>query len=267
MINQEHFLLETITGSSKTIASSIAKLLSGMIVAVKINNFYKENEIDSIVNNCNTIGFRWFDQLSLGYIGFSISEHLSLLNGKTKYFEKINQIYHNFDFIFGQKKKPTDKLLHLLKNSFKCGIAFDTNYQQFYAPGIIEARITGRPIHIDGSRQTSVLSGCQCQPINELSLVLFLQAPEKGGELQIFNKEEEPSDQYYELTLEPKDREKCLEKICHNRANILIKPNAGDLVIFANCYYHKVLPSEGEKHRMAYLTSIYLIDSNLIIWV
>lgn len=265
MMDKKHFLLESVTVSSKSIAYSIDKLLSGMIVAAKINNFYAPHEIESIVDNCNQIGFRWFDNLSLGYIGVSISEHLSMPNGKSEYFDLISKFYKNLDLIFGRNNNPTDKLLTFLKNSFSCGIAFDANYQNFYAPGIIEAQMKGRLIHIDGSRQPSVLP--RCKPINELSVVLYLQAPEKGGELQIFNKEEEPSDRYRELTIEPKEREKLLEQVCQNRENILIKPNAGDLVIFANCYYHQVLPSEGKKYRIAYLSSIYSIDSNLVIWV
>lgn len=264
-MDKKHFLLESVTASSKSIPSSIDKLLSGMIVAVKINNFYTINEINFIVENCNQLGFRWFDDLSLGYIGFSISEHLSIPNGKSEYFARISQVYNNLNLIFGTNNNPTDKLLNFLKKSFNCGIAFDAKYQQFYAPGIIEARMKGRLIHLDGSRQLSVLPGGK--PINELSVVLYLQAPEKGGELQMFNKEEAPSDRYRELTFEQKDRDKFLEQVCQNRDNILISPNSGDLVIFANCYYHQVLPSEGKRYRMAYLTSIYSIDSNLVIWV
>lgn len=127
----------------------------------------------------------------------------------------------------------------------------------------MELQKNGRLIHVDNLIEESLQQ--VGQPTNELSTALYFQVPILGGELELFEKVYEDSDEYLRLPADGIANRGFADQVCRPRRNILHQPKTGELVIFANCYYHRVVPSQGEKLRITQLCTTYLVNKQIVV--
>ena len=103
--------------------------------------------------------------------------------------------------------------------------------------------------------------------IAEYSTVAYLQIPEEGGELQIFDKRRGVDNQDHLLFPDQNNTIAVSDSIVDGCDSIIYEPSVGDFLIFDPGYYHKVLDSNGTKHRICCLTGVGYYDNKLITYI
>ena len=254
-------------GNSAALRVAVEDMFNGSLIGIQIPNFYSQDACDIIIQNCFNEGFEWFEQDVLGRIGVSVPDTSPRQNGEEIYFSKCSILYETRERIFTCFGDPTLRMINeVFSICYTTGIAYDENRQQFCSPGIIEYQRNGRLIHVDDQKESSFeqLIGC---PISELSTVVYFQVPELGGELEIFKKKWAPEDEQFKLNPDSIVSRGHAQDLCIPFDKLTFSPKCGDLVIFANCYYHQVLPSIGNKARIGHLCTVYLHEDQLVAYV
>jgi hypothetical protein len=239
----------------------LQKIKDGIIPGVVLKNVYSQFDCESTVRQLQqVIPDHQDDDNRYSSIGFGLTEFKSIQDGKKSYFEEVQASQKKRDTIFESVVDPIYPILSILSSWKQAIVPTDPAYKQLYSHGVIETQIHGRRIHVDNIPTTQ-------QQNMELSIVLYLQSPEQGGELEIYQKRYEANDGYEQLGEGGITESEFIQQTLSDYLVFQYTPVAGDLLIFANCWYHRVLPSVGVKPRIAHLTTAYEHEDRLFVYV
>jgi len=220
----------------------INEITEGKFSVLIIKNFYDANSCNIITQRINS---NLENQEGTKKIGVSLVSHITR---KTEYFIQANFARKTLREIFFGVEDPMKKIHDLLGEIFpnkEISIAVENGKK--YACGII--RLHGlddsASIHRDNASYEAKNFDISKFPI-QLSIVLYIQQSEKGGELVLYKKSWEKSDEKYR-NIEFGYRRDVVANSTHR---LKIKPNQGDLVIINPNYYHEILPVKGNKRRI-----------------
>lgn len=223
----------------------IKKLINGHVPALIITNFYDKESCNTIVKKARDITYHEHADGVIKKIGTFL---LAYLYKKSDYFSDAKNARQTLRTIFEGIDDPRKKIHSLASVLFpEKEITVATEEGKKYACGIIRIHENGdsAPIHRDNVRFEARNFSVARFP-NQLSSVLHLQQPEKGGELVLHKQPWKKSDEKFRNIGFGYSR----DVISNCKQSVKICPKQGDLVIINPIYYHEVLPVQGSKIRV-----------------
>ena len=213
----------------------LEKIITGESPALIIRNFYNVDSCKTIVQRIETRTFE--NNVKLKKIGVSL---VSFISRKTEYFVQANTLRKTIRKVFSGLEDPRKKIHKTLEVLFpekQITIAIENGKK--YACGVIRLHGLGdfAPLHRDNVNFEARDFAVSKFPI-QLSTVLYIQQPQKGGELVLHKKSWKKSDEQFRNI----DFGYSEDVISDCRQSITIKPNQGDLLIINPIYYHEILP-------------------------
>lgn len=259
-----NFDIISIQLDSPKLDNTVECLLKSELLGVRIPQFYSINACHEITKRCHEYGFFWMES-EWGRIGQTIAQFHSHPEGKKYYFSLSPKVIEVRKWLFGKYKDPVEKVAKILYNFSPCQLAFDREYQQYYTPGVISIQTKGSKLHVDHVQYESYdwsLADIHVQ----FSCVLYLQVPEYGGKLEIYNRAWREEDLKFEFSPNPKIRIGVDEKIVEGYDRIEFSPEIGDLLLFNTNYYHRILATEGNQSRITSLSFFGVNSKNQIVF-
>lgn len=247
---------------SSELENTVGCLLKSELLGLRIPRFYSIEACQEITERCHDHGFFWMES-EWGRIGQTIAQFHSHPDGKKYYFSCSPKVIEVRKWLFGKYKDPVEKVAELLYNFYPCQLAFDREYQQYYAPGVISIQTKGSKLHVDHVQYES--SDWSLADIHvQFSCVLYLQVPEYGGKLELYNRSWRENDIEFEFSQNPKIRTGVDEKIVEGYSRIEFSPEIGDLLLFNTNYYHRILVTEENQSRITSLSFFGINSKNKI---
>lgn len=244
---------------------NIDNLLSGDIPAIIIKNFYNKKDCQLIVERINDQIANDFQNGKLSHIGPFL---MAYKTKKEKYFEDVRTVKTIFEKIFSGMESPLiiiQKMIHAAMPHRSLFLATELQGRD-YSPFVIRIHGKGKliPIHRDNVQYEGIEYSVS-QIDKQLSCVLHLQESECGGELVIYKKQWEVSEEKFRnidfgysanvITSSP--------EFCR-----IFKLEAGDLVIINPNHYHEVKEITGEPPRISlgWFLGFLKNDSKILAW-
>jgi len=175
--------------------------------------------------------------------GTSLSSHIY---EKQKYFsksQKSNEILKN---LFSENISPVTLMHQKILKLFGKKIYTATENGNVYSDAVIRIHESEDYVHLHRDNSNFEMSEFNVSQFkNQLSVILYLQSPDAGGELTIFHKMWSKKD---ETMREPEFgySSDLIKDICQTK----IKPVAGNMVILNPKFYHQIESISGLKSRI-----------------
>ncbi|MCB9798560.1 2OG-Fe(II) oxygenase [Candidatus Nomurabacteria bacterium] len=253
---------------SAEICALLSKLSSNNISAIQIQNFLQPNELNIIIENMRSQDINWYEgkKNEQGRIGISTTEYHYLENGKQKYFDLVTQADKVQDQIFDGVENPINRIIKLFSSTFEPKIATESSMQNSkYFSGLVRAMGAKSTLHFDYA--VDQLPGWSVSDLeDQYALVLHLQVAEKGGELNVYNRQWEPADEKFNNDVGQKGTYGFTEDFLQDTPYATITPSSGDLIIFRSRNFHQVAAIESSKPRLTFGTFMGLKNNTLSLW-
>ena len=158
--------------------------------AVQISSIYSKDDILEMVQNIKNQGVSWYIGFDYkqGRIGICATEYYSKPNGKAIYFSLERESSRVRNVMFPDSLDPVGKIMSLFSGYYPIAVATepDINNSKYFA-GLVRAMQYESTIHFDfAQRQLSGWAIAKCE--TQLAVVIYLQLPQEGGELIIYDK-------------------------------------------------------------------------------
>lgn len=252
--------------SRSEVQKAIICLLNEKVPAIIIEDFFDEKDCANIVTKAWQHDFYWFKKPSLGRIGATLAQFHSEENGEEIYFGVSEQINKVRDWLLAESGDPLKVLSQLLFPYWETSIAFDEKIGKSYTAGMIQAQLNQGNVHTDKvSYETAHWSIGQIVE-KQFSSVLYLQTPEIGGELELYNRQWREKDISLAFSSDPKIRLGVNESLVNGVEKIVYEPKVGDMLLLNTSFYHRVMLSEGEKHRIGAMSFLGVTKDNKIVY-
>jgi len=243
----------------------LSLLANNNIAGIRISNFYQKDELDLITKNVKEHGISWYPNLEYkqGRIGICATEYQSKINGKTAYFSLEQESSKIRDSFFPSDGNYLQKLITLFPENYKVGLATDPDNGQYFS-GLIRAMNTESTLHFDYAPYE--LPGWSIEKFDtQFSLITYLQMPEEGGGLTIYNKtwtkglpvnEDAKSKGYIDIS----------EDVVCSSEYITVVPKPGDVFIINTKNLHKVEGMDVQKTRLTCNSFFTVEDTDIKFW-
>lgn len=220
----------------------LSRIIDGEFSVLIIKNFYDKDSCNTIIQRINS---NTPNQHQIKKIGVSLVSHI---NRKVEYFVEADKARKTLREIFFELEDPRKKIHSTLSKFFpdkEISIAVENSKK--YACGVIRLHEFGdsAAIHRDNVSYEAKNYDVSKFPI-QLSTVLYIQQSENGGELVLYKKSWEKSDERFRNIEFGYKR----DVVANSTQHVKIKPNQGDLIIINPNYYHEILPVKGSKRRI-----------------
>jgi hypothetical protein len=216
------------------------------------------------VENMTAQGFSWFNTKVDGYIGMGMPFFERSENGRKKYFAEVRRYQQLKKRIFSEYSSPTEKMFDIFKPIFNFSTAVCDKYGEYYTD-VIFAQKSRRNIHVDRVKyefpEWSVAS-----IVKQFSSVVYFQVPEIGGALEIFNRHWDNGDKALSKSNKSTSRLELDDNLFQGVESLKYFPKIGDLILFQTGYYHRVLDSFRNKHRISCNSFLGLEESGDVIF-
>ena len=224
--------------------SQIHNLISGNISFIEIPNVLSKSECDSL---CDEISKNHSTSSGPGLttkIGTSLSSHIY---DKANYFSNAQNSNQFIQNLFSHTISPVDKMHQILENLFQKKISTATEYDMKYSDCVIRIHQNGDSVHIHRDNCNFEMPEYVVSKYgNQLSAILYLQSPQSGGELTIYDKQWCKDD---ECQRNPDFGYS--SDVVDNVEHVTIRPIPGNLVLLNPNYYHKIGSICGLKSRIS----------------
>jgi hypothetical protein len=240
-------------------------LLTGDAACVVIDDFYPKEACDAIARNVQHLGLaRSFtgENVQASFSGLAAIE---MANRKEEYFAAVAETNRDRRRLLGDQPDPLEAVMQLLRKAWPAGARIATEGERPYFAGVI--RIFRKAVHHTDSAPRD-LQGWSVAGIRyQLSWNLYLATPERGGEVQIWNRhwreEDERAYRYDRAT-----RKGYSPEVVQGWHSVMVSPIVGRFVIFNAMYYHTVLDVTSEKPRLAMSSFVGVADGSrsLVLW-
>ncbi len=243
-------------------------LATNNIAAIKISNFFDQNELDIIVKNINEHDISWYKDAEYrqGRIGISATEYHSKINGKDLYFKLVPECVRVKDEMFSGVSEPIQKIIKLFSKDYVVSLAHEPSmHNAVYFSGLVRAMGAKSTLHFDYA--PSQLPGWEVSASEEqFAIVLYLQMPSVGGELIIYNHPWIPEDNIYNEDIFEKGPNGFNPSFLQNERPTKIFPETGDLIIFRSRNFHQVEQISPGETRLTLNSFLTLKNDSLSMW-
>ena len=244
MVSKEHQWSAVELGPEESVQACalLPELAGNEIAAIKIGQFLCEQELSVIKANMEDKTIAWYANKAnqQGRIGINATGFSHEPDGKKKYFAATPAAEEERDEIFEGTHSPINKILEFFGQGFDTKIATEPELAKArYFAGLIRAMGAKSTLHFDYAPKQ--LPGWSVANADEqFGLVLYLQMPAKGGELNIFNHPWAPEDERHNHDHIEKGTYGFTEGFLGNTPCATVLPSEGDLVVFRTRNFHQV---------------------------
>ena len=246
----------------------LPKLARNEIAAIKIGHFLCERELAVINTNMKDKTIAWYANKTnqQGRIGINATGFSHETDGKRKYFDATPAAEEDRDQIFEGTHSPINKILTFFEHGFDTKIATEPELADVrYFTGLIRAMGAKSTLHFDYAPKQ--LPGWSVANADEqFGLVLYLQMPEAGGELNIYDHPWTPEDERHNNDHVEKGTFGFTEGFLGDTPSTSVLPSEGDLVVFKTRNFHQVDEIKSEKPRLGLTTFMSQQDDKLSLW-
>ena len=224
--------------------SQIHNLISGKISSIEIPDVLSKSECVSLSDEISKIHSTSSGPGLTTKIGTSLSSHIY---DKANYFSNAQNSNQFIQNLFSHTISPVDKMHQILEHLFQKKISTATEYDMKYSDCVIRIHKNGDSVHIHRDNCNFEMPEYVVSRYrNQLSAILYLQSPQSGGELKIYNKQWSKTD---ESLRQPDFGYSCnvVDRIDYTT----ISPTAGNLVLLNPSFYHKIESIRGKKNRIS----------------
>lgn len=258
--------------SDKTAETSelLPSLASSEIAAIQIKQFLGRKALDIILANISRQNINWYEnkEHQQGRIGINATGFAHEADGKKKYLDLTSEAAKARDEIFEGTQSPIDKIVELFSvDGRKVSIATEEGMNDApYFAGLIRAMGAKSTLHFDYAQ--AQLPGWSVSETDEqFGLVLYLQMPTKGGELNIYNRPWQPEDDSHNNDLGgQKGTHGFTEAFIADTPYATVSPEAGDLVVFKTRNFHQVAGIDSDRPRLGLTTFMSSKGDDLLLW-
>ena len=246
----------------------LPELARNEIAAIKIGRFLSEQELAVIKRNMEDKTIAWYANKTnqQGRIGINATGYSHLPDGKQKYFDASPAAEKDRDTIFTGTNSPINKILEFFGRKFDIKIAteLELNEARYFA-GLIRAMGAKSTLHFDYAPKQ--LPGWSVANADEqFGLVLYLQMPAAGGELNIYDHPWTPDDERYNNDHVEKGTFGFTEGFLGDTPYASVLPSEGDLVVFKTRNFHQVDEIKSDKPRLGLTTFMSQQGGALSLW-
>ena len=224
--------------------SQIDHLISGKVSAIEISDVLSKFDCASL---CEKILKNFSITTDSGLttkIGTSLSAHIY---DKANYFSNAQKSNQLIQKLFSNSISPIDKIHQILEQIFQKKISTATEDYMNYSECVIRIHKNGDSVHVHRDNcnfemPEYVVSKYQ----NQLSAILYLQSPQNGGELKIYDKQwckDDESQRHPDFGYST--------NVVDGVDYTTIFPVVGNLVLLNPNFYHKIESVFGTKHRIS----------------
>ena len=224
--------------------SQIHNLISGNIPVIEIPNALSKSECFLL---CNEISKHHSTSSGPGLItklGTSLSSHIY---DKANYFSNAQNSNQFIQNLFSHTISPVDKMHQILEHLFQKKISTATEYDMKYSDCVIRIHQNGDSVHIHRDNCNFEMPEYVVSKYgNQLSAILYLQSPQSGGELTIYDKQwckDDESQRNPDFGYS--------SDVVDGVEHVTIRPIPGNLVLLNPNYYHKIGSICGPKPRIS----------------
>lgn len=237
---------------------SLSLLVDNRLAAVRIRDFASTSELDLlkrglIENNRLSSSIRQVTR-------FGISQYEEgLKHNKQNYFSLTQRAAQEQKNIFAGSFDPVERFITLLEVHVEnTGIMEEPGYGRYYA-GNGKMRQGFSPIHVDFAPQDSAgwaIGGSQ----NQLAWNLYIDIPQQGGELLIWDKQWQPADDIFQVD----GNYYYDEAVVAGQNRLSIKPQRGEILLINTRNFHAVADSD---NRFAFGSFIACLgEGSMMLW-
>ena len=236
-------------------------LIHNRTLGVYIPKFYSPQECDTIVNRCFAHGFYWFEENVRGRIGANLAQFQGIEKGKERYFQAVNQYQPLRDWIFYETSDPTIHIMKLFESLGSVKIASDKKFNESYSSGMIHIQQNATQLHVDRVWDEAP-DWSISRLTKQFSSVLYLQTPENGGEVAIYNRKWQKSDIQFNRADTATMRRGVTLGLVDEVEKLSFTPRQGDLLLFSSELYHQIKASTGDKLRISAMCFFGINEDN-----
>lgn len=220
-------------------------LFSNKISALIIPQFVDNAYCKVVSKRIDNSHFEDFQNGKLNHIGPFL---MAYCTKKKEYFEKARTTKQIFDEIFFELEDPSKKIFQMLSGLFpKHYMRVAQEFQNNYSPYVIRIHKNGHSIPVHKDRVSYEGRDYSLSDIvQQLSCILHIQKPEKGGDLIIYKKNWQKSDEKYRRI----DFGYSYDLVSSSRSSKISNLKSGDLVIINPNNYHEVTEISGQISRI-----------------
>jgi hypothetical protein len=238
----------------------LPELSNNEIAAIKIGQFLGKEELDVIKTNMQDKTIAWYANKTneQGRIGINATGFSHQPEGKKKYFDATPAAEQDRDEIFEGTRSPINKILEFFSSGFDAKIATEPELAEArYFSGLIRAMGAKSTLHFDYAPKQ--LPGWSVADADEqFGLVLYLQMPAAGGELNIYDHPWSPEDEQHNNDHAEKGTFGFNEGFLGDTPYASVLPSEGDLVVFKTRNFHQVDEIKSDKPRLGLTTFMSL---------
>jgi len=224
--------------------SQIYNLISGNLSVIEMPNVLSKSECVSL---CDEISKNYSISSSPGLtakIGTSLSSHIY---DKANYFSNAQNSNQFIQNLFSHTISPIDKIHQILGQLFQKKISTATENFMNYSDCVIRIHQNDDSVHIHRDNCNFEMPEYAVSTYrNQLSAILYLQSPQSGGELTIYDKQwckDDESQRNPDFGYS--------SDVVDGVEHVTIRPIPGNLVLLNPNYYHKIGSICGPKPRIS----------------
>lgn len=223
--------------------TTVVELIENKIAGVRISQFASASEVARfktllLNNSCRTKSIEQVTRLGISQYQQGIR------SSKEEYFRLAQEVRKDFEGIFAQSFSPLQRIIgHLQRAGFDAAIMHEPGFGDYFA-GSGKLRNGFSPIHVDYAPQDSqgwAVGASKAQ----LAWNFYLQVPDTGGELLLWDKAWQPEDDVHQV----KDNYYYSQDVVKNLPVLKVKVIPGEVIIVNSRCFHAVAESE---NRLAY---------------
>lgn len=238
------------------------------IPAIQIGRFLCEQELEVIKTNLADQAIDWYANKThqQGRIGINATGFCHEPEGKQNYFDATPSAEEARDVIFEGTTNPINKILEFFSCGFDAKVATEPELADArYFTGLIRAMGAKSTLHFDYAPKQ--LEGWSVADAEEqFGLVLYLQMPTEGGELNIYDRPWSPEDEVYNNDRVEKGTFGFTEGFLGGTPYTSLLPSEGDLVVFKTRNFHQVDEIKSDISRLGLTTFVSQQGGTLSLW-
>ncbi|HVC36265.1 MAG TPA: 2OG-Fe(II) oxygenase [Candidatus Dormibacteraeota bacterium] len=246
----------------------LPELARNEIAAIKIGNFLCDQELAVIKTNMEDTTIAWYANKTnqQGRIGINATGFSHETDGKKKYFDAAPAAEEGRDEIFEGTQSPINKIIEFFGHGFDTKTATEPELAEArYFAGLIRAMGAKSTLHFDYAPKQ--LPGWSVANADEqFGLVLYLQMPTTGGELNIYDHPWTPEDENHNHDLVEKGTYGFTEGFLGDTPYASVLPAEGDLVVFKTRNFHQVDEIKSDRPRLGLTTFMSQQGGTLSLW-
>ncbi|MQS14929.1 proline hydroxylase [Streptomyces kaniharaensis] len=241
------FDAETVDGAAALTRDHLVRLAAGTVGAVRIRNFGSPQECASVLHGLDTCPMGSYDEEivvpRIPKLGPAAYDHYDAHGLGEAYWRDAEESEHHRSTLL-DGADPLDLAVDRIRRAWGGGMTPATCRGRAMYAGMIRETTGGMKMHWDEIARE--LPGALDEPvIAQLGFNWYLSMPEGGGATKIFRRRWLPGDEQW------RDGYGYAEEIAEHEPSVLVRPEAGDAVLFDPRNFHAVRGNEGPGRRVA----------------